>query len=208
MSEAIVFSPPLKAQRLIDIFDPDIKTCEVLSLLLRLEGFDTAFDIDLAGLRWRIEHKRPDLVLCNSSLSAEDWRGLQALLRQMHIPVILLQDHPDVLAAVDAMKHGVASVVPKPFDSEFLLEVIREEIARDLRIYTGDGRAQISARGFSQLTAREIDVLRTVLEGKTNKEAGKELDISPRTVEVHRSNVMKKLGARNTADLVRITMTR
>jgi len=208
MSEAIVFSPSLKAQRVIDIFDEDIKTCEVLSLLLRLEGFDTAFDIDVAGLKWRLEHKRPDLVICNSSLPAPDWESLQALLRQMHIPVILLQDHPDVLAAVEAMKRGVASVVPKPFDSEFLLDVIREEIARDLRIYTGDGRAEISTRGFSQLTARETDVLRTVLEGKTNKEAGKELEISPRTVEVHRSNVMKKLGARNTADLVRITMAR
>ena len=208
MSDAIVFSPSLKAQRVIDIFDEDIKTCEVLSLLLRLEGFDTAFDIDVAGLKWRLEHKRPDLVICNSSLPAPDWESLQALLRQMHVPVILLQDHPDVLAAVHAMKHGVASVVPKPFDSEFLLDVIREEISRDLRIYTGDGRAQISARGFSQLTARETDVLRTVLEGKTNKEAGKELEISPRTVEVHRSNVMKKLGARNTADLVRITMAR
>jgi len=208
MSDAIVFSPSLKAQRVIDIFDEDIKTCEVLSLLLRLEGFDTAFDIDVAGLKWRLEHKRPDLVICNSSLPAPDWESLQALLRQMHIPVILLQDHPDVLAAVEAMKRGVASVVPKPFDSEFLLDVIREEIARDLRIYTSDGRAEISTRGFSQLTARETDVLRTVLEGKTNKEAGKELEISPRTVEVHRSNVMKKLGARNTADLVRITMAR
>ena len=208
MSEAIVFSPSLKAQRVIDIFDQDIKTCEVLSLLLRLEGFATSFDVDLVGLKWRLEHKRPDLVICNSALTAADWDDLQALLRQMHIPVILLQDHPDVLAAVEAMKRGVASVVPKPFDSEFLLDVIREEMARDLRIHTGDGRAQISARGFSQLTARETDVLRTVLEGKTNKEAGKELDISPRTVEVHRSNVMKKLGARNTADLVRITMAR
>src|SRR6476659_3806742 len=133
MSEAIVFSPSLKAQRLIDIFDQDIKTCEVLSLLLRLEGFDTAVDLDLVGLKLRLEHKRPDLLICNSALTAADWGSLQTLLRQMHGPVILLQDHPDVLAAVDAMKHGVASVVPKPFDSEFLLDVIREEISRDLR---------------------------------------------------------------------------
>jgi DNA-binding NarL/FixJ family response regulator len=69
------------------------------------------------------------------------------------------------------------------------------------------GQRPVEIRGFSQLTPRERDVLQLVTNGQSNKEAGRQLGISPRTIEVHRARVMEKLGARNTADLVRIVLT-
>lgn len=65
----------------------------------------------------------------------------------------------------------------------------------------------MEVRGFSKLTAREREVLQLIAEGHSNKEAGRQLGISPRTVEVHRARVMDKLGAKNAADLMRIVLT-
>jgi DNA-binding CsgD family transcriptional regulator len=65
----------------------------------------------------------------------------------------------------------------------------------------------VEVRGFSQLTPREREVLQLISNGRSNKEAGRQLGISPRTIEVHRARVMEKLGARNTADLMRIVLT-
>ena len=67
-------------------------------------------------------------------------------------------------------------------------------------------RRRVEIRGFSQLTPRERQVLQLITNGQSNKEAGRELGISPRTIEVHRARVMEKLGARNTADLMRIVL--
>jgi two-component system response regulator FixJ len=65
----------------------------------------------------------------------------------------------------------------------------------------------VAVRGFDRLTARERDVLQLISNGLSNKEAGRHLEISPRTVEVHRARIMEKLGAKNTADLMRIVLT-
>jgi len=69
------------------------------------------------------------------------------------------------------------------------------------------GRRLVEVRGFAQLTPREREVLQLITNGQSNKEAGRELGISPRTIEVHRARVMEKLGAKNTADLMRIVLT-
>ena len=69
------------------------------------------------------------------------------------------------------------------------------------------GRRSVEVRGLSQPAPREREVLPLISNGQSNKEAGRELGISPRTIEVHRSRVMEKLGARNTADLMRIVLT-
>ena len=69
------------------------------------------------------------------------------------------------------------------------------------------GKRTVEVRGFAQLTPREREVLQLITNGQSNKEAGRDLGISPRTIEVHRARVMEKLGARNTADLMRIVLT-
>jgi FixJ family two-component response regulator len=123
-------------------------------------------------------------------------------------PVFMLADSPKVDEAVAAMKLGAFDVVSKPIDSEQLLAGVREALRRDVHVgAVQGGRRPIEVRGFSQLTPREREVLQLISNGQSNKEAGRELGISPRTVEVHRARIMEKLGARNTADLMRIVLT-
>ena len=124
------------------------------------------------------------------------------------LPVIVISGHASIADAVQAMKLGASDVIPKPIDTEHLLSSVRDALRRDVHLGAMQGgRRPVEVRGFSQLTPREREVLQLITNGQSNKEAGRELGISPRTIEVHRARVMEKLGARNTADLMRIVLT-
>ena len=210
MSEEIFYRSFLNRDRLVHIVDPDLQTCELLSVHFRLEGFQTTFSINLPGFLAALERRRADVVITNFELGADD--GLEVLRRvkamRMGTVVFMMEDRPMVEAAVHAMKIGASDVVTKPIDTEHLVRVVREALRQDIHVgaVQAGGRA-IEVRGFAQLTPREREVLQLISNGQSNKEAGRELGISPRTIEVHRARVMEKLGARNTADLMRIVLT-
>lgn len=146
------------------------------------------------------------------NLRVGDHSGL-SLLRHVkaagHAPIVLmLCDEPDVDATVQAMKFGAHDVLQAPIDNEHMLAVIRDQLRRSVHVgVAAGGNQQIELRGFQQLTPREREVLQLITNGSSNKEAGRDLGISPRTIEVHRARVMSKLGARNTADLMRIVLS-
>ncbi len=211
MPEEIYYHSFLNRDRTIHVVDPDLHTCEALSVLFRLEGFQTAFSISLPGFLASLERRRPDVVLANFELEHPD-DGLALLRRvktlRMGTPVFMLENRPMVEAAVSAMKAGATDVVTKPIDNEHLVGIVRDALRQDVHVSAAAaGRRTIEVRGFAQLTQREREVLQLITNGQSNKEAGRELGISPRTIEVHRARVMEKLGARNTADLMRIVLT-
>jgi two-component system response regulator FixJ len=210
LSEELYYYSFLNRDRTIHIVDGDPGTCEALSVLFRLEGFQTTFSLDAPHFLASLDRRRPDVVVVNLEMGEES--GL-ALLRRVKAqrtgtPVFMLANTPQVSAAVTAMKLGAADVVTKPIDSEHLLGIVRDALRRDVHLGAMQGgRRPVEVRGFSQLTPREREVLQLITNGQSNKEAGRELGISPRTIEVHRARVMEKLGARNTADLMRIVLT-
>ena len=211
MPEEIYYHAFLNRDRLVHIVDPELQTCEALSVLFRLEGFQTAFSINLEGFFASLDRRRPDVVVANFDL-AQNGEGLALLRRvktlRMGTPVFMLENRPMVDGAVAAMKAGAADVVTKPIDNENLVRVVRDTMRQDIHISAfSAGRRNVEVRGFAQLTPREREVLQLITNGQSNKEAGRELGISPRTIEVHRARVMEKLGARNTADLMRIVLT-
>ena len=190
--------------------DPDPATCEALSVLFRLEGFQTTFSLEASHFLVSLERLRPDIVVVNLKVGDESGLNLLRRVKAMRTgtPVFLLSDFPQVDAAVTGMKLGASDVISKPIDTEHFLTVVRDALRRD--VYLGamqGGRRPVEVRGFSQLTPREREVLQHITNGESNKEAGRELGISPLTIEVHRARVMEKLGARNTADLMRIVLT-
>ncbi len=197
-------------ERLVHIVDSDLGTCEALSVLFRLEGFQTVFSLDGASFYAAVERRRPDAVIINLRVGAED--GI-ALLRRFKAKrpttaVFMLSNDGQIEEAVRAMKSGATDVLTKPIDTERFVRVVREALRLDGYAATASGAARpIDVRGFVQLTPREREVLQLIADGQSNKEAGRELGISPRTIEVHRARVMEKLGARNTADLMRIVLT-
>jgi FixJ family two-component response regulator len=210
MDNDVLYRPFLNRDRLVHILDADPHTCEALSVLFRLEGYQTAFSIEPSAFFAAVERRRPDVVIINRRVGGTDGLSLLTRFKMMRIgtPVFILEDEPEVAFAVAAMKAGAADVVAKPLDSEYLLSAVRDALRRDVHIGAADGGARkIEVRGFSQLTAREREVLQLITDGQSNKEAGRQLGISPRTIEVHRARVMEKLGARNTADLMRIVLT-
>ncbi|MGV8856595.1 MAG: response regulator transcription factor [Devosia sp.] len=210
MSQDNYYGVAFNRERLIHIVDPDPATCEALSVLFRLEGFQTTFSIDAAQFMLGFERRSPDVAVINLRLGEDSGLSLLRRVKAMRTgtPVFMLADYPQLEAAVTAMKMGASSVIGKPIDTEHLLSDIREALRRDVHLNAMQGgRRAVEVRGFSQLTPREREVLQLISNGQSNKEAGRLLGISPRTVEVHRARVMEKLGARNTADLMRIVLT-
>jgi two-component system response regulator FixJ len=145
-----------------------------------------------------------------TDLRMPDMSGVDLLaqLKAMNamVPAIVITGHGDVPMAVAAMKSGALDFIEKPFEDEVLIEAIRRAAER----ITGkpdnlDDVAAIRQR-YDQLSERETQVLSAVVAGLPNKTIAYDLNISPRTVEIHRANVMAKMQARSLPELVRMTI--
>jgi len=122
-------------------------------------------------------------------------------------PVIIITGHADVPLAIEAMHAGVADFIEKPFDDDLLLAAIRRVVDKAGEAASAEAeRREIAAR-FDSLSGRERDVLKGLVEGHANKVIAYDLDISPRTVEVYRANLMSKMQAGSLSELVRMVLT-
>jgi two-component system, LuxR family, response regulator FixJ len=136
--------------------------------------------------------------------------GLQLVKRLKELgvalPVIVMTGHGDVPLAVEAMKAGVIDFFEKPFDDEQILQAVGRAMAQS---GVGEARemekAEIAGR-IATLSGREHEVLLGLLAGKANKVIAHDLDISPRTVEIYRANLMTKMHANSLSELVRMAM--
>lgn len=210
MTNDIFYRAFLNRDRLVHIADSDAETGESLSTLFRLEGFQTHVSQSTAQFAERFEARRPDVVILNFDIGGEDMLAVLRHIKELRagIAVFMLADSQNVERTVEAMRLGANDVFVKPVDAEKLVMAVRDALRKDIHVAAiSNGQRQIEVRGFNQLTRREREVLQLITNGQSNKEAGRELGISPRTIEVHRARVMEKLGARNTADLIRIVLT-
>ena len=132
-------------------------------------------------------------------------RGLKAA--DLQIPSIVITGHGDVPMAVEAMKAGALDFIEKPFEEELLIEAVKRAAAQLSNTPDNylDDVSTISAR-LDELTERERQVLSGVVAGLANKTIAYDLNISPRTVEVHRANVMAKMKAKSLPELVRMAL--
>jgi two-component system, LuxR family, response regulator FixJ len=131
-------------------------------------------------------------------------RRLQEM--QIGLPVIVITGHGDVPLAVEAMKCGAVDFLEKPFDDDVLLASVRAALNRSEESAAVEAeRAEIRAR-IGALTQRERDVLEGLVAGHPNKIIAFKLEISPRTVEIYRANLMTKMKAGSLSELVRMTL--
>ncbi len=160
---------------------------------------------------------QPDIVLMD--LAMPEMNGLEATrrLRQSHpeVKVLILTQHDNQEYITPALQAGAAGYILKRAGGRELIAAIRHvyeqgaflepEVAREvIREYAAGGAGNIAP--IARLTEREREVLRLVVEGKSNKEIAQRLVISPKTASVHRTNIMEKLGVRNSAELVRYAL--
>ena len=156
-----------------------------------------------------IRQEKPDGIFLDVHMPGRSGLDILRELNAHHYPtpIFIISGQGDIPMAVQAIKNGAFDFIEKPFDAETVLARVKEAIAAaDRRSATGDGIGEVFP-GSELLTPREREVLHQIAAGASNKEAGRTLGISPRTIEVHRARIMEKLGAKNAADLVRIVLT-
>ncbi len=119
------------------------------------------------------------------------------------LPIIFMTGHGDVTMAVRAMKAGAFDFLTKPFNDEILLEQIHKAITYHQKVSAQNQQSLTLQKRLKSLTSREAEVLKFIVDGKLNKEIAFELDISIKTVELHRAHIMQKMRADNIAELVK-----
>jgi FixJ family two-component response regulator len=122
------------------------------------------------------------------------------------IPVIFISGHGDIPMAVEAIQHGAFDFLQKPFRDQDLIDRVQRALAADNANRQSLAQRDVLRQRYGSLTPREQEVLVLVTKGKANKVMAGDLDISQRTVEIHRARVMEKMGAQSLAQLVRMAM--
>ena len=131
--------------------------------------------------------------------------GLVVKKAAIHVPIVFMTGHGDIPMSVKAMKAGAADFLTKPFRQQEMLDAVTAAIERD-RKRREDEKIVSNARAlFETLTPREREILALVSAGLMNKQIAAEIGIAEITVKIHRAHIMKKMGTRSLADLVRIT---
>tara|TARA_R110000772_G_scaffold60576_2_gene136797 strand:+ start:36217 stop:36834 length:618 start_codon:yes stop_codon:yes gene_type:complete len=163
----------------------------------RADAFLKDYSVDMAGCMV-LDIRMPGMN------GMELQRQLNA--RNSILPIIFVTGHGDVPMAVDAMQRGAVDFVQKPYREEELLGKIQQAITADIENRADlEEKHKIRAK-LTDLTPRETQVMELMIEGKANKVIAYDLDISQRTVEIHRARVMEKMGVRSLAHLVRMVM--
>jgi FixJ family two-component response regulator len=184
--------------------DPSVRRA-----LKRLIG-SVGLQVELFGSAQEfMRSKRPDAPSCLvldirlPGMSGLDFQ-LQLDQANIHIPIIFITGHGDIPMSVRAMKAGAVEFLTKPFRDQDLLDAIHLAIEQDrARRQQEAGIAMLRAR-FESLTLREREVLPLVVSGRLNKQTAAEIGTSETTAKVHRSQLMRKMGANSLADLVRM----
>ncbi len=150
------------------------------------------------------EPGRPGCLVLDVRMPGMSGLELQRELaeRAIDLPVIVLTGHGNVQVAVHARKAGAIDFDEKPFDHELVLDRIQNAVAESVRADGERVKRNEIANRMRLLSPRERQVLDLVVAGETNKGAARHLDISERTVEIHRANAMRKMRAKSLADLV------
>ena len=192
----------------IHVVDDDPAMRDSLAFLLDVNGFQPKTYESANALLSAAPIDAPGCVV--SDIRMPGMNGIE-LVRELKrkgtaCPVILITGHGDVALAVEAMKAGAVDFIEKPFDDAVLLGAIRAALDARASVQ-GDSAAKKEAEArLADLSPRERDVLQGLVAGKINKVIAHELNISPRTVEVYRANLMAKTGARSMSDLMRIAL--
>ena len=187
------------------IIDDDAVVRDSLRALIESAGFQVIDYESAASFLAEVSQVTLGCLITDIRMPGMDGLALQQELikRKFQMPVIVITGHGDVPLAVRAMKAGALDFIEKPFDDEVLLSSVRRGIEREQKTQEQASLAGVATENLGALTARERQVLDLLIVGHANKVIAHELDISPRTVEVHRGRVMEKMGARNLSDLVR-----
>lgn len=190
------------------IIDDDEYVLDSLKELFESMGMNTESYVSAAKFMEEYKEGQPGCLLTDVRMPGMSGIELQERLNESNIkiPVIIMTGHGDVQMAVQAMKRGAFDFLQKPFRDQELLDCIIKALDLDRANRAKLDKKHSLQKRIDSLTTRERQVIDKVLDGKANKKIALELDISDRTVEIHRSHAMEKLNAKSVAELVRIML--
>jgi FixJ family two-component response regulator len=195
----------------IFIVDDDPLVRDALSVVFTLAGYKVRAFADGASFVAAARAEVPACIILDVHMPGRSGLDILRALNAEHYPtpIFIISGQGDIPMAVEAIRNGALDFIEKPFNGETVVTRVREAIEARTRRSEAGGLEALAAQfpGRDLLTPREREVLGKIAEGASNKEAGRLLGISPRTIEVHRARIMEKLGAKNAADLVRIVLS-
>ena len=205
MERAKMHEPASAGEPIVFVIDDDASMRRALANLfqsvgLRVEVFGSAPEM--------LQSKLPDVASCLvldirlPGLSGLDFQA-ELAKANIHIPIIFMTGHGDIPMTVRAMKGGAIDFLTKPFRDQDMLDAVVMAIERDRKRREIEKVVVDLQALFATLTSREREVLALVATGLMNKQVAAELGLAEITVKIHRGHIMKKMGARSLADLVR-----
>ena len=193
-------------ERMVHLVDDDGSVRRSVAFMLKTSGHQVQSYESGAELLKNSAQLEQGCILLDIRMPGMDGLEVQQKLQEKGIglPVIIMTGHGDVGLAVRAMKAGAVDFIEKPFEKDTLFSSLDEGFRRlSQEQVTGERRRDAKVK-LQALTARELDVLDGLAQGMPNKTIAYDLGISPRTVEIHRANLMTKLGARSLSEALRI----
>lgn len=192
--------------RIVHLVDDDEAVRRSAGFMLKTSGYTVkSYGSGVEFLK-ECKDVEPGCILIDVRMPGMDGLEVQQTLRERGstLPVIVMTGHGDVAVAVQAMKAGAVDFIEKPFEKAALLSAIEEGFARIEQVDRSKVRRDEARVRLHALTARERDVLKGLARGYPNKTIAYDLEISPRTVEIHRANLMSKLGVISLSEALRI----
>jgi|SRR5690606_23286457 len=199
----------MSAEVVIHIVDDEEVVRNSLAFLLSVSGY--AVRVHDSATSFLKQAKGLSSACLITDLRMPDMSGVDLIKRlrseNIVIPAIVITGHGDVPMAVEAMKAGAIDFLEKPFEDEVIVGAVGRAMEMlEKRPGLRDDAGEIRAR-LGQLSDRETQVMQGVVAGQSNKTIAYNLDISPRTVEVHRANVMAKMNCKSLPELVRMVLS-
>jgi FixJ family two-component response regulator len=193
-------------EAVVFVVDDDEDLRDGLSNLLRtvglqVKGFASATDF--------LKSKLPDAPSCLvldvrlPGMSGLDFQS-ELTKKNIGIPIVFMTGHGDIPMSVRAMKAGAVEFLPKPFRDQDMLDAVHTALEKDQQRRKGIGDTAQLRSSFDSLTSREQEIFAYVASGLMNKQIAAEIELSEVTVKVHRASVLRKMGAKSLADLVRM----